>query len=138
MGGGKVAVVVGGGHLHRLILGETLGGFLHHGKSLRQNVIEHLLGLVVALFFQFVDAFVKVLLLIDGHVVFFFDTGAQLGELTLLGLHGFGYTFLEFSSFRSQGVVAQRLDGGINRQRGIQERLNNLEVALTLVSEQFG
>ena len=134
----EVAVVVCGGNLHRLVLRKTLGGLLHHSEGLGQNLIEHLLRLVVARLFQFVDALVEVLLFIDGHVVFVLDAAVEGGQLGLFLLHGLGNTFLEFNGFRSQGVVRKSLDGGVHRQSGVEEGFDDLQVALALVSEQFG
>ena len=138
VGGGQVAVVVGGGDGHRLVGGEALGGLLHHGEGLGQYLVEHLLSLLVAVLLQVVDALVEALLLVDGHVVFLVDAGAQGGQLGLLGVDGGAYLLLEFDGLGAQAVVVEGCDGGVDGQGGVEEGLHLLQVALALVAEQFG
>ena len=138
VGGRQVAVVVGGGDGHRLVGGEAAGGLFHHGVGFGQYLVQHLLGLVIAVLLQLVDALVEALLLVDGHVVFLVDTLAQGGQLGLLGLDGTGYLLLEFDGFGTQAVIVEGLDSGVDGKGGVEERLDNLQVALALVAEQFG
>ncbi len=138
VGGSEVAVAVGGGDLDGLVLRETLGRLLDDGEGLGQDIIEDLLGLVVRLLLQLVDAFVEAFLLADGHVVLRLDALAHGGQLGLLGLDGQTYLILELQRLGTQLVVAQRRDGGVHRQAGIEERLHGLHVALALVAKQFG
>ncbi len=138
VGSGEVAVAVGGGYLDGLVLREAASRFFDHGEGFGQDVVEHLLGLVVGGLLQLVDALVEALLLVDGHVILGLDAVAQLLQLGLLGLDGEAYLFTELQRLGAQLVVGQCLDGGVYGEAGIEEGLDGLQVALALVAEQFG
>ena len=136
--GRQVAVVVGGRHGDGLVLCEAARRLLDDGESLGQYLVEHLLGLVVAVLLQLVDALVEALLLVDGHIVFCLDAVVQGFEFGLLGLDGTGYLLFEFNGLGAQLVVAEGLDGGVDGKGGVEEGLDDLQVALTLVAKDLG
>ena len=79
MGGGKLAVEVGGGDDDVFILGEAAGGALHDGEGIGQDDVELLLHAVEHLLLKLVDMVEVALALLDGESLDLFLGGLDLG-----------------------------------------------------------
>ena len=134
-GGAEVAVVVGGGHLHHLVLGKSASRLLDHRESLGQDGVEHFLRLLIRCLLEMFNALVQFLFLFDRHVILVLDTFFQLSQLGLFRLYLLADTLLEFEGFGSQLVIGQLMNLRIRLEARIQVGFHLFEVSVGLSAE---
>ncbi len=127
---GKVAVEVGRRDLDRLVFGESARRILHYGESLRQQLFELLLDLLVDALCCRVDVFRYALFLVERRIGQF-ETRLLLDDMTLVVGDECRYLTAQIRAAFAQGVVAQRLDGGVYG-------LDLLDVGLYLLAVLLG
>ncbi len=87
--GRQVAVHIGSRHLQNLVLLEPTRCLLHHGESLRQDLLQNILGGLIDLVLQLFNLFVEFLFLFNGEVVVGVKIFTNLRQTILFHCRGF-------------------------------------------------
>ena len=109
--GSQIAVEVGGGHLNGFVLGETAGGVLNHGKHFGDGSSKPVFQYVENFLLKLVDAVPQRFAIL---VVGFFNFLFQLGYFGFLASHALLQAAAHFIDARTQFIVRQFLNLGIN------------------------
>ena len=136
--GRQVAVHIGGCHLQHLVLLEPARRLLHHGKGLRQDVVQHILGGLIDLVLQLLHLFVKFLLLLDGQVVVGVKIIANFFQTILLRGSCLADGFAKFDGLMPQIVQGKVFDNFVCFQRLAEQGLQLFHITVGLGAEQFG
>ena len=102
--GSQVAVELVGCYNHRLVLGKTAGRILHNGEGLRQNLVQHLLDLLVDELDGAVDL-LRELLLLRKLGFGLFEDDLQLGNVLLVSGNEIGDALHQGRTATTQLIV---------------------------------
>ena len=102
---GKVFVVFVGSNLHFLVFGKAFSCCFHHSKSLGQQIVQHILRLVVYFLLQIFNLSVDALFLFHSHIEFAVDSTFQFIDLLLFTLYCRMYCGFEINCLGSQLIV---------------------------------
>ena len=121
--GRQVAVEVVGRYDHRLVLGKTACRILHDGEGLGQNLVQHLLDLLVDRLRQLVDLLRELLLLLQGRFGLLELYFERCFALLVCGDKGGNLCFQRLAAC-AQLVVRELLDRGVYGLDLLDVRLN--------------
>ena len=138
VGGGEIAVEVCSCNFDDFVVLETASSLLHHGKSFWQNLVQHILGGVIDLVFQFFHLFVEILLLLNGHIIVVVQIVADFSQTSLFYLCSLTDFLSELHRFVTQIVCGKVFNGFVSFKSLVQFGLELFHIAIGLSAEKFG